>query len=99
MKKYRTQYKFAFGLALLAVFLLIWINLAVGIIGDSEDLANLLYIGVIAIGFIGSIIARIKPKGMSRALIVTTGAQILVPIIVLFTGMHLDNKLGIKLWQ
>ena len=93
MKKYNTKFKLAIGIALTAAFLLIWINLAVGIIGDSDNPANLLYIGVIAVALIGSIVARFRPKGMKRALIVTACAQALVPIIVLSFGMQQEGEI------
>ena len=42
-----TAYRFAVGLALTAVFLIVWLNAAAGLIGiEDDDPANLLYIGV-----------------------------------------------------
>jgi hypothetical protein len=80
-------YRFAVGVALAAGFLLVWINLAVGIIGDSGDLANSMYIGVLAVGIIGAIIARFRPHGMARALLATALAQALVAVIALIFGL------------
>ena len=48
-----TAYRVAFGVALAAAFLLIWVNGAVGIIGSEDNDANLMYGGVLAIGVIG----------------------------------------------
>ena len=42
--------RFAVGVALAAAFLLVWINFAVGIIGEPDEGANLMYIGVLAVG-------------------------------------------------
>jgi hypothetical protein len=50
-------YRIAVGIALGAALLLVWINLAVGIIGDEDHPANLLYLGVLVVGFIGALIA------------------------------------------
>ncbi len=50
-------YRFAVGVALAAAFLLVWMNLAVGLIGSEDNPANLMYFGVLAVGFIGAIIA------------------------------------------
>ncbi|HZG65394.1 MAG TPA: hypothetical protein VEZ12_01540, partial [Herpetosiphonaceae bacterium] len=61
-------YRFAVGLALAATFMLVWSNLAVGIIGSEDNLANLMYGGVLAIGFIGAILAELRPQGMARVL-------------------------------
>ncbi len=76
-------YRAAVGIALATVFLLVWVNGAVGIIGSENNDANLMYFGVISIGIIGAIIARLQPLGMARALFVTALAQALVPVIAL----------------
>jgi hypothetical protein len=79
------RYRFAVGVALAAVFLLVWMNAAVGgILGD--DPANMMYFGVLLVGFIGAIIARLEPQGMSRALFATAFAVVLVPAIALIIG-------------
>jgi hypothetical protein len=58
-----TAYRAAAGIALAAAFILIWVNLAVGIIGSEDELANLMYFGVLAVGIIGALIARFQPHG------------------------------------
>jgi hypothetical protein len=78
-----TAYRFAVGLALAAAFLLVWINLAVGVIGSEDNPANLMYFGVLAIGFIGAIITELRPHGMARVLFAMALAQALVPVIAL----------------
>jgi hypothetical protein len=79
-------YKTGVGLALAAAFLLIWVNGAVGIIGNEDNDANLMYFGVLAVGLIGALIARFEPQGMARAMIATAGAQVLVFVIALVAG-------------
>jgi hypothetical protein len=79
-------YRFAVGMALMGAFLLVWLNLAVGLIGSEDNPANLLYFWVLAIGFIGAIIAELRPQGMARALFATALAQALVPVIALIIG-------------
>lgn len=76
-------YRVAVGIALAAAFLLVWMNLAVGIIGSEDNPVNLMYFGVLAIGILGATIARLRPQGMARALITTALAQALVPVIAL----------------
>ncbi len=79
-----TAYRFAVGLALAAAFLIVWLNAAAGLIGiEDDDPANLLYVGVLAIGFIGAIITRLQPRGLARALFATALAQALVGAIAL----------------
>jgi hypothetical protein len=84
-----TAYRFAVGVALAAAFILVWLSLGVGIIGKDGDPANLMYFGVLAVGVIGAIIARLQPHGMARALFATALAQALVAAIALIAGLGL----------
>ena len=77
-------YRAAAGLALASALLLVWLNLAVGIIGSENNPANLLYLGVLAIG---AGVARLRPRGTARALFATAIAQLSVPVIALLSGM------------
>jgi hypothetical protein len=76
-------YRAAGGIALAAMFLLVWVNGAVGIIGSEDNPANLMYGGVLAVGIIGATIARFQPDGMARALFATALAQAFVAVIAL----------------
>jgi hypothetical protein len=87
-------YRAAVGIACAAGLLLVWINAAVGIIGD-EDLANAMYFGVLAVGFISASIARFQPRGMSRALFATAVAQALVPLIAMIWVPAIDFSPGV----
>ena len=86
-KKGNFAYRAAIIVAIASAFILIWVNAAVGIIGDEGNLANLMYIGVLAVGIIGAIIARFPPQGMSRALFATALAQALVAVIALIANL------------
>lgn len=81
-------YRIAVGFALLTGLFLIWVNLAVGIIGSENNPANLMYFGVITIGIIGAFLARFKPYGMAVDMFVVALAIVLVAIIALITGMQ-----------
>jgi hypothetical protein len=74
-------YRAAVGIALGAALLLLWINLAVGIIGSEDNPANWLYVGVLVVGFMGAILARFQPRGMARAMFLTALAQALATAI------------------
>ena len=82
-----TAYRLAAGVALAAGFLLVWVNGAVGIIGAAGDGANLMYAGVLAVGVVGAVVARFRPRGMSRVLFATAVAQAVVALIALIAGM------------
>jgi hypothetical protein len=80
-------YRAAVGVALAAAFILVWMNLAVGIIGSEDNPANLMYGGVLAVGIIGAVIARFRSHGMARALVATALAQAAVAVIALIAGL------------
>jgi hypothetical protein len=80
-------YRAATGLALGAALFLVWANLAVGLIGDEGNPANLMYLGVLAVGIVGAILARLRPGGMARALFATAAAHALVGVIALAFGL------------
>lgn len=82
-----TAYRAGAGLALFTGLVLIWMNLAVGIIGNEENPANLMYIGVLAVGLIGAGIAGFRPAGTARAMYATAATQMLVGIIALVAGL------------
>lgn len=75
--------RLAVAVALGAALLLVWLNLAVGLIGDETNPANLMYVGVLAIGVVGAIAARLEPSGMAIALSATALAQALVGAIAI----------------
>jgi hypothetical protein len=83
-----TAYKVAIGVALAGGVFLIWSALAVGIVGETGDPADLMYGGVVAVGVVGALIARFRPDGMARALLATALAQAVVAVIALIAGKH-----------
>ena len=79
-------YRFAMGVALAAAFILIWVNGAVGIIGNENNDANMLYYGVIGVGIVGAMVARFQPGGMVRAMYATAIAQAGIAVVALIAG-------------
>jgi hypothetical protein len=78
------SYRLGVGAALAGVLLLVWLNLAVGIIGSEDNPINILYFGVLTVILIGSLLARFQPQGLARALFATALAQALVTLVALF---------------
>ncbi|GGE93770.1 hypothetical protein [Hymenobacter cavernae] len=76
-------YRVAVGVTVAVALFLVWTNLAVGLIGSENNPANLLYGGVLGVLFIGTIVARLQPRGMSHALFATALAQMAVPVLAL----------------
>ena len=79
-------YRAAVGVAVVTAFVLVWLNLAVGILGSENDPANLMYGGVLAAGLLCALVVRFRAHGMARALVVTALAQTLVGVIALTAG-------------
>ncbi len=75
-------YRAAVALAIATSVFLVWVNAAVGIIGDAGSI-NSMYFGVLAVGLIGALFARLRAPGMARALFAMAIAQMTVPAIVL----------------
>jgi hypothetical protein len=82
-----TAHRVAVGIAVVAGLGLIWVNLAVGMIGDEGNPANLLYVLVLFVALIGAGIARFEPREASIAMFATAGAQALVALIALVAGL------------
>jgi hypothetical protein len=80
-----TAYRLGAGLAVLVSFLLIWVNGAVGVIGDEDNPANLMFIGIIAVAAAGAVLARFEARGMARAMttacVLNLAIALAVPIV------------------
>jgi len=74
-------YRGGVAVALATAFLLVWINGAVGIIGDEDNPANLMFLVVILMAIAGAIAARFEALGMARAMTVAAAAQGIVGVI------------------
>ncbi len=86
------SYRAGMALALSTGFLLIWVVLAVGLIGHEGNTFNLLYVGVLSIGAFGAALARFEPEGMGRALFATAAAQVLAAGVALAVGAGLIHS-------
>ena len=63
------SYRAAAGVAIATAFLIVWANLAVGIVGDEGNRFNLLFFGVLMIGVIGGVATRFRASGMTKVLV------------------------------
>lgn len=81
-------YRIAIGFALFTGLFLIWVNLAVGIIGSEDNPVNLLYFGVFFVGIIGALISRFQSQGMELTMFAMALTQALVTVIALIGGFY-----------
>lgn len=81
-------YRAAFAVAIATAAFLFFSNIAVGIIGSEDELANLMYLGVIAVAAGGAILVRFRAAGMAWVMFATAIAQALTVVVALVLGMH-----------
>jgi hypothetical protein len=81
-KSENIAYRFGAAVALGASFLQVWMNLAVGIVGNEDNPVNLgFYLVVVAAGAC-AFTARLRPDGMARAMLAVAGMQVLLAMVV-----------------
>jgi len=56
------------------MFLVVWANLAVGIVGNENNPWNQLFFLALLIGIAGACVARFRARGMSAAMLVTAAS-------------------------
>ena len=81
-------YRLAGLAAIGSTFLLIWVNLAVGLIGGGPHAGNLMYIGVVAVVMVGTYLSNFTARGMELTMLATAGSLIVIAGIALLTGMQ-----------
>lgn len=84
-------YRLGAAMAVGTAFLLLWVSLAVGIIGSENNDANMMYAGVFATLTAGAITARGRPAGMAWTLVATAGVQAAIGAVALATNAGTDG--------
>jgi hypothetical protein len=80
-------YRLAVAVAMAGVFFLVWVNAAVGIIGDPGGV-NLMYAGVLLIGIVGAVATRLRAPAMAWPLFAMAAGQMAVPMVALVIAPH-----------
>lgn len=88
-------YRLGVTAAVATAFLLVWVNLAVGFLGDEGNPANLMFLGVIAIAAVGAIVARSRPDAMARAMALAAAAQVLAGALGFAAGWSAPGAKGL----
>lgn len=83
-------YRAAFGLAVLTGFLTVWVNLAVGMLGDGNNPANLMFAVVLLVAAAGALAARFRARGMA-AVMVAAGLLHLLAVVL---ALRMDFRAG-----
>jgi len=102
---------FVSGVALAAAggFLLVFINLAVGVIGDESNPRNLAFFAIPAVGFLGALISRFRAAILIQLLVAMAAIQLLaaflapiemmrimIPFTAAFVGVWLLSAMLIR---
>lgn len=78
----RMAYRAGAALALLAGFLQAWTNLAVGIVGDTDNAQNQGFFGVVVAAAALAWAVRFTGAGMARAMVAMAGIQAVLGMMV-----------------
>ena len=79
-------YKKGMVLAILATFLLFWINGAVGIIGSEDNSANLMFFVIVLVAVLGSLISGFAAYKMKWVMYVAAASQVIVFLVAWIAG-------------
>ena len=79
-------YIVASGLAAGGGFLMVWANLAVGIIGNENNPVNDLFFGVVAVPLLGALLVRLRPGPLVWVMVATAVAQVAVCLYAWLAG-------------
>ncbi len=82
-----TTYRAAVAFAVFAGLLLVWVNLAVGIIGDKGHLVNGLFFFVPLIALFGALGVRFRADGAARSTAFAGIIQVLIPLVAWVVGI------------
>jgi len=88
-------YRAAVAAAVTGAVLVVWINGAVGFVGDEGDRANLVFYAVLGVGFVGAIGTLGRPAPMAWVMSAMAVLQVAVgistarmdPVTIFFTGL------------
>ena len=72
---------------MVTAMVLIWMTGAVGLIGASQNDANLMFAGVLATGTAGAFIARLQATGLAHTLVAMAGVQTVIGLAALALGL------------
>jgi len=84
-----TSYRLGALVALGTAFVLLFGVVALGIVGDGGPW-DLLYVGALAVGLVGAVVARFRAAGMALALGATAGATVVAGVVALVVVLVRD---------
>ena len=92
------QYRAAGAVAIGAGFLLVWANLAVGLVAGGPNAFNLGFMGVLGIGVVGALATRFDARGLSNTLLAMAAVHAGVVALALLLGPDARGASLTALW-
>ena len=91
-----TPQRVGIALAVLAGFLTLWSNAAVGIIGNESEPTNLLFVAMVVFAVTASLALRLRPAGMRWLMAALSAGQFVVGVVAgLWTMPGHDVEWGV----
>lgn len=66
-------------------FLEVWVNLAVGIVGDGANQVNLVFMALVALALVAALVVRGSPRAMARILLAAALVQAAILVVLAVT--------------
>jgi heme/copper-type cytochrome/quinol oxidase subunit 4 len=76
-------YRLAAAVGLLTALLLLWVNVAVGVIGAEGNPANGWYLAIYVVGFLGATVSRLQPAGMAATVVAMALVQAAITLLAI----------------
>lgn len=81
-------YKMGIIIGVISIFLLVWVNGAVGIVGHEGEPINVLYFIIPAVGLVGSFLCRLNSQGMFYTLSIMALIPMIIAVIAILGYMQ-----------
>jgi hypothetical protein len=91
-------YRAAGAVAIGAGFLLVWANLAVGLVSEGPNPFNLGFMGVLGLGVAGALATRFDARGLSNTLLAMAAVHAGVAALALALGPDLRGATLTAMW-
>lgn len=88
-------YRAGAAVGLLAGLLLVWVNGAVGFLGDEGNVWNLLFAAVLLVAIAGAAIGQYRAAGMARTMAAAAAVQVGIGVAALAAGLGSAGVAGL----
>ena len=82
--------------AVAAAFQLVWINAAVGFFGSEDNDVNAVFGLVLLVAVGGTLLARLRPRGVARAMVAAAATQLAIGLTGLAAGWATPGPVGVR---